>query len=83
MTVNSEIHDLIQLAAAPLHKALEVHAAEALANNQRQDEVLTVVAEQVSAMQQLQSEHNLTISSISSIIERIDSKLDAQLLRHG
>ena len=83
MTVNPEIHDLIQLAAEPLHQALENHAADAAENNARQDLVLKTVAGQVSAMQQLQSEHNLTISSISSIIERIDSKLDAQLLRHG
>ena len=83
MTVRAEIHDVIKSAVEPLHQALEDHAADAAKNNQRQDEVLTAVAEQVSAMQRLQSDHNVTISNISSIIERIDSKLDAQLLRHG
>jgi len=83
MTVSAEIHDVIKLAAEPLHQALLDHAAEAAENNNRQDKVLAEVASKVSVMQQLQSDHNGAISNISAIIERIDGKLDAQLLRHG
>lgn len=83
MTVSAEIHDVIKLAAEPLHQALLDHAEDAELNNKRQDALLEEVNFQLSSMQRLQAEHTITTSSISSIIERIDGKLDAQLLRHG
>ena len=78
-----EILDIIKKASEPLHQALLDHAEEAADNNGKQDELLVVMAKQISSMQQTQSDYSIGISNISTLISKIDTKLDAQLLRHG